>query len=221
MSLAPIVLAWTGCLKESIWTSQFPPGTFATEQLADMLTKGAFATIQWTCLMRLFDLRPPTTLSVNGRSLRQSSCAAVFDFEEHHSSTDATGDKQEVALTPRSEKGHVVNTRFTTLAEGNLKLREKGICARTPTPRNCSDAGGISVLTAKDLRDGFEILRGQIHVEREHFLMTKTSTGQIEQTAYTAREMYKVRRLRGRAVDQTRQNELEDWTCSLCASVRS
>ena len=47
-----------------------------TEQLADMLTKCAFATIQWRFLMQLFDLHPHPKLNVD-RMFSETSCSAV------------------------------------------------------------------------------------------------------------------------------------------------
>ena len=46
------------------------------EQVADMKTKCAFATIQWRSLMRLFGIHPPSNLNVH-RSHSESSCSAV------------------------------------------------------------------------------------------------------------------------------------------------
>ena len=45
-----------------------------TEQWADILTKGAFTTTQWTFLMQLFDFRPPPKWNVD-RWFSKSSCS--------------------------------------------------------------------------------------------------------------------------------------------------
>ena len=47
-----------------------------TEQLADVWTTGALTPIQWKSLMRLFDIHPPSDVSVD-RSLSESLCSAV------------------------------------------------------------------------------------------------------------------------------------------------
>ena len=47
-----------------------------TEQVTDMLTRGAFTTIQWKSLTRLFDIQPASNLNVD-RGLSEYSCSAV------------------------------------------------------------------------------------------------------------------------------------------------
>ena len=52
-----------------------------SEQLADMLTKGAFTTSQWKSLMRLFDIHQPSNLNVDS-SFSVLSCSAVIPIQK-------------------------------------------------------------------------------------------------------------------------------------------
>ena len=50
----------------------------ATEQLADMFTKGAFTKIQWASLVQLLDIHPPH------RDSSESFCSAVSPMSDAH-----------------------------------------------------------------------------------------------------------------------------------------
>ena len=75
---------WNDFSAESIWTAQLISirHVRTREQLADILTKGAFATVQWKSVLRLFDIHPPSHLNVD-RSFSASSGSAVSPQTTH------------------------------------------------------------------------------------------------------------------------------------------
>ena len=68
-----------------------------------MFTKGAFATIQWTCLMQqLLDIHPPPKLNVDG-SFSESSCSAVPP-RIFHAISDVFKTQRDFESVPLEEK---------------------------------------------------------------------------------------------------------------------
>ena len=97
---------WIGHLSESILDSSiFIRYVRTTAHLSDMLTRGAFTTLQFKSLMRLFDIHPPSHLNVD-HSLCEESCAALFffDFEAPLALTDAYSAHRDFTSGPWEEK---------------------------------------------------------------------------------------------------------------------
>ena len=57
-----------------------------TKQLANMLTKGTFTTIQWKSVMSVFHLHPPPKLNVD-RNFSELCCSTVSP-RTHHATSD-------------------------------------------------------------------------------------------------------------------------------------
>ena len=57
------------------------------KQLADILIQGAYATIQWKSVMRLFDIHAPPELDVN-RSISESMFCSLCAAPRHRSQRD-------------------------------------------------------------------------------------------------------------------------------------
>ena len=80
-----------------------------TEQLADILTTGAFATIQWKSLMKLFDIHSPSDVGVD-RSLFR-----IILF--CRSSKDSSRDVERLQISARLQKWTVTHTEYALLGE--------------------------------------------------------------------------------------------------------
>ena len=74
----------------------------STEQLADILTKGACTPIQWKSLMRLFNIQPPSNLYVDS-SFSEPSCSAASQMTLLAMS-NATSSQRELEHGPWEEK---------------------------------------------------------------------------------------------------------------------
>ena len=67
--------------------------------------------------------------------------------------------KLDVTVNPQSEPRTPGQNSSEIFVEGNPMLRENEneFCARTPTPRNPTAAGGNSGMTLRDVSDGLKI----------------------------------------------------------------
>ena len=117
-----------------------------TEQMADMMTKGACTSLQCKSPIQLFDVHPPPKSNVD-RSFSESCCSAVSPRTSH--ATCALSPPSKVGLGERSWKIPQQELKKPCVEKPHARTRrapsavvEHCSAWRSPVPRkNCSSAG--------------------------------------------------------------------------------